>query len=50
MIGMLNGVVESIDSRCALVCVGGVGYELYMPSSDLSSLREGQEVRVYTSL
>ncbi len=50
MIGMLNGVVESIDSRCALVCVCGVGYEVYMPSSDLSSLREGQEARVYTSL
>lgn len=50
MIGMLSGVVESIDSRCALICVCGVGYEVYMPSSDLSSLREGQEVKVYTSL
>ena len=50
MIGMLSGVVESIDSRCALICVCGVGYEVYMPSSDLSSLREGQEVKVYASL
>ena len=50
MIGMLNGVVESIDSRCALVCVCGVGYEVYMPSSDLSSLHEGQEAKIYTSL
>lgn len=50
MIGMLSGVVESIDSRCALICVCGVGYEVYMPSSDLASLREGQEAKVYTSL
>lgn len=50
MIGMLNGVVESVDSRCALISVSGVGYEVYMPSTDLASLHEGQEVRVYTSL
>lgn len=50
MIGMLNGVVESVDSRCALISVSGVGYEVYMTSTDLASLHEGQEVKVYTSL
>ena len=50
MIGMLSGVIESVDSRCALICVSGVGYEVYMPSSDLAALHEGQDVKVYTSL
>lgn len=50
MIGMLVGQVASIDARSALIVVSGVGYETYMPSQDLSSLHEGQEVRVYTSL
>ena len=50
MIGMLVGQVASIDARTALIVVSGVGYETYMPSQDLSSLHEGQEVRVYTSM
>ncbi len=50
MIGMLVGQVVSVDSRTALIVVSGVGYETYMSSQDLSSLHEGQEVRVYTSM
>ncbi|WP_421788161.1 Holliday junction branch migration protein RuvA [Gardnerella sp. DNF01141] len=50
MIGMLVGKVASVDARTALILVSGVGYETYMPSQDLSSLHEGQEVRVYTSM
>ena len=50
MIGMLVGQVVSVDSRTALILVSGVGYETYMSSQDLSSLHEGQEVRVYTSM
>jgi holliday junction DNA helicase ruvA len=50
MIGMLVGQVASVDARTALIVVSGVGYETYMPSQDLSSLYEGQEVRVYTSM
>lgn len=50
MIGMLVGQVASVDARTALIVVSGVGYETYMPSKDLSSLHEGQEVRVYTSM
>lgn len=50
MIGMLVGQVASVDARTALILVSGVGYETYMPSQDLSSLHEGQEVRVYTSM
>lgn len=50
MIGMLVGRVESVDARTALIEVSGVGYETYMPTVDLATLREGQEVRVYTSM
>lgn len=50
MIGMLVGKVVSVDAHAALIAVSGVGYETYMPSTDLSSLRDGQEVTVYTSL
>lgn len=50
MIGMLVGQVESVDARTALIEVSGVGYETYMPTADLATLREGQEVRVYTSM
>lgn len=50
MIGMLVGKVVSVDAHAALIVVSGIGYETYMPSTDLSSLRDGQEVTVYTSL
>lgn len=50
MIGMLVGQVESVDARTALIEVSGVGYETYMPTADLATLCEGQEVRVYTSM
>lgn len=50
MIGMLVGKVVSVDAHAALIVVSGIGYETYMPSTYLSSLRDGQEVTVYTSL
>ena len=50
MIGSLRGMVESVDAASALVEVGGVGYEVRMPSADLSRVHGGQEVRVHTYL
>lgn len=50
MIGMLHGRVDVIDAASAIVEVGGVGYELRMPSADLASMHAGQTVKVYTSL
>lgn len=50
MIGMLHGRVDSVDAVSALIEVGGVGYEVRMPSADLASIHAGQDVRVYTSL
>ena len=35
MIGMLRGHVESVDAVSAIIEVGGVGYEVRMPSADL---------------
>ena len=38
MIGMLRGHVESVDAVSAIIEVGGVGYEVRMPSADLASM------------
>lgn len=50
MIGMLHGRVDSVDAASVLIEVGGVGYEVRMPSADLASIHVGQDVKVYTSL
>ena len=50
MIGMLRGHVESVGAVSAIIEVGGVGYEVRMPSADLASMHAGQEIKVYTSL
>ena len=50
MIGMLTGRVESVDADSAVIDVGGVGYEVRMPSADLSRIHSGQETRVHTYL
>lgn len=50
MIGMLNGRVIEVGIDCALIEVGGVGYETRMPAADLSALHIGKDVRIYTSL
>ena len=50
MIGMLRGHVESVDAASAIIEVGGVGYEVRMPSADLASMHAGQEIKVYTLL
>lgn len=50
MIGMLNGSVAEIDADTAVIDVGGIGFELRMPASDLAALHAGREVRVYTAL
>ena len=46
MIGMLRGHVESVDAVSAIIEVGGVGYEVRMPSADLASMHAGLETHV----
>ncbi len=51
MIASLRGRVESLGSDSAIINVGGVGFQVYMPTSTLSTLGAvGEEVQLYTHL
>jgi len=51
MIASLNGKLEALGSEWAIINVGGIGFQVYMPTSSLSSLgRVGKEVTLYTHL
>jgi len=51
MIASLNGKLESLGSEWAIVNVGGIGFQVYMPTSTLSLLGKiGEEVKLYTHL
>ncbi len=51
MIASLNGKLESLGSEWAIINVGGVGFQVYMPTSTLSLLGKiGEEVKLYTHL
>ncbi len=49
MISSLHGKVESLGSDFAIINVGGIGFQVYMPTSTLSTLGAiGKEVQLYT--
>jgi len=49
MIASLNGKLDSIGSEWAIINVGGVGFQVYMPTSTLSTLGTvGKEVKLHT--
>lgn len=50
MIGLLSGEVASIETSSILLDVNGVGYEVHMTGSDISTLRLGREITVFTHL
>ncbi len=51
MIASLHGRLESIGSSWAVINVNGVGFQVYMPTSTLSSLSAiGKEVHLHTHL
>ena len=51
MISSLQGKVESLGNDWAIINVGGIGFHVYMPTSDLSTLGAiGDEVKLYTHL
>ena len=51
MIASLCGKLESLASDWAIINVGGIGFQVYMPTSTLSTLGPvGDEVKLYTHL
>jgi Holliday junction DNA helicase RuvA len=51
MISSLHGKVESLGGDWAIINVGGIGFQVYMPTSTLSTLGAiGKEVQLYTHL
>lgn len=51
MIAGLQGRLESLDSEWAIINVGGIGFQVYMPTSTLSTLGAiGDEVKLHTYL
>ncbi len=51
MIASLHGTIESLGTEWAIVNVGGVGFQVYMPTSTLSTLgAAGAEVKLFTHL
>ena len=51
MIASLQGKVESLGSDWAIISVAGIGFQVYMPTTDLSALGSpGDEVKLYTHL
>jgi Holliday junction DNA helicase RuvA len=51
MIASLHGRVESIADDWAIINVNGIGFQVYMPTSILSTFgSRGQEVHIYTHL
>ena len=51
MIASLHGKLESVSSDWSIIDVGGIGFQVYMPTSTLSTLGAiGEEVKIYTHL
>jgi Holliday junction DNA helicase RuvA len=51
VIASLQGRLESVGADGAVINVGGVGFQVYMPTSDLSNLgAPGHEIKVFTHL
>ena len=51
MIASLNGKLESLGSDGAIINVSGIGFQVYMPTSTLSTLGKiGEEVKLHTYL
>lgn len=51
MIASLSGKLESLGSEWAIINVGGIGFQVYMPTTALSTMSTvGKEVKLYTHL
>lgn len=50
MISYVKGIVDSVDMDKIVVERGGIGFNIFMPQSDLEMLNAGEEVKIYTHL
>ena len=51
MISSLHGKLEALSGDWAIINVGGIGFQVYMPTSTLSALgKVGEEVNLHTHL
>jgi Holliday junction DNA helicase RuvA len=51
MISSLHGKIESLGSDQVIINVGGIGFQVYMPTTALATLgRPGDEVSIFTHL
>lgn len=51
MIASLQGKLESLGTNWAIINVNGIGFQVYLPTSTLSTLGSlGREVRLHTNL
>jgi len=49
MISTLHGTLEALGSDWAIIDVNGIGFQVYMPTSTLSTLGTiGEEVHLHT--
>jgi holliday junction DNA helicase RuvA len=49
MIASLTGKIDNLNSDSAVINVGGVGFKVYMPTSDITTIgTPGKEVKVFT--
>ena len=48
MIGFLRGKIFKIGEQNLLLDVGGVGYDVFMTTSELSALNEDEVLFIYT--
>ncbi len=50
MIGQLTGKISHLNKTYAIINVGGVGYKVYFRSEILTSLKENEEIMIWTHL
>lgn len=49
MIAFLKGIIEEVNEKSVLLDVGGIGYEVFMPSGSASQLsHKGDEIKIHT--
>lgn len=48
MYAHFNGVIEEVFKDRVIIDVNNIGYEVYLPESDILNLSEGKNVKLYT--